>query len=171
MLIEILNALRDRFGEAHFAGDVGAAMAARLDQFASDLAAVLEDIDDGAKPFGQTGLQPGMAQHEAQRLRQAAVNELEILLEGEIIGQIQLADARSVAAAAEILQQQYVVKFDDLVLAEADLPADHDADAAASHAMSGRLPLREIERVAQRTQQFGKRDPIERLGGVRNGVH
>ena len=100
------------FGEAHLAGDVGAAMAARLDQFAGDLAAVLEDVDDGAKPFGQAGFQPGMAQHETQRLRQAAVDELEVLLEGEIVGQIQLADARSVAAAAEILQQQRVIEFD-----------------------------------------------------------
>jgi hypothetical protein len=37
--------------------------------------------------------------------------------------------------------------------------------------MSGRLPLREIEGVAKRTQQFGKCDPIELLGGVRDRVH
>ena len=44
-----------RLGEAHLAGDVGAAVAARLDQLAGDLAAVLEDVDDGAEPLGEAG--------------------------------------------------------------------------------------------------------------------
>ena len=149
MLIEIFDAVGDRLGETHFAGDVGAAMAACLYQLAGDLAAVLEDVDDRAEPFGEAGFQAGMAQHEAQRLRQAAVDELEVLFEGEIIGQIQLADPRRVAAAAEILQQQRVIEFGDLVLAEADFPADFDADTAAPHTMSRRLSLREIERVAE----------------------
>ena len=58
MLVEIFDAVGDRLGETHFAGDVGAAMAARLDQLAGDLAAVLEDVDDGAKPFGEAGFRP-----------------------------------------------------------------------------------------------------------------
>ncbi len=171
MLIEIFDALGDRFGETHFPRDVGAAMAARLYQLAGDLAAVLEDVDDGAKPFGKAGLQAGMAEHETQRLRQAAVDELEVLFEGEIIGQIQLADPRRVAAAAKILQQQRVIKFGDLVLAEADFPADFDTYPAASHAMSGRLSLGEIERVAECAQQFRKRDLVELPGGGRHGFH
>ena len=32
-------------------------------------------------------------------------------------------------------------------------------------------PSDEIERVAECAQQFGKHDPIERLGGVQDGVH
>ena len=171
MLVEILDAVGDRLGEAHLAGDVGAAMAARLDQLAGDLAAVLEDVDDGAEPFGEAGFQAGMAEHEAQRLRQAAVDELEVLLEGEIVGEIQLADARRIAAAAKILQQQRIIEFRDLVFAEADFPADFDAYPAASHTMSGRLPFGEIERVAECAQQFGKRDLVELPGGVRRGFH
>ena len=170
MLVEILDAVGDRLGKPHFAGDVGAAMAARLDQFAGDLAAVLEDVDDGAEPFGEAGFQAGMAKHEAQRLRQAAVDELEVLFEGEIIGQIQLADPRRVAAAAKILQQQRIIEFGNLGLAEADFPADFDADTAASHAMSGRLSLGEIERVAECAQQFRKRDLVELPRGER-GYH
>jgi len=42
-----------------------------------------------------------------------------------------------------------VIEFGDLLLAEADFPADFDADAATSHAMAGRLTLGEIERVAE----------------------
>ena len=106
-----------------------------------------------------------MTEHEAQRLRQAAVDELEVLFEGEIIGQIQLADPRRVAAAAKILQQQRVIEFGDLGVAEADFPADFDTDTAASHTMSGRLPLGEIERVAECAQQFRKRDLVELPSG------
>ena len=170
VLVEIFDAVGDRLGEAHLAGDIGAAMAARLDQLASDLTAVLEDVDDCPEPFGEPGFQPGMAQHEAQRLRQAAVNELEVLLEGEIVGEIQLADARRIAAAAKILQQQRVIEFGDLLLAEADFPADFDADAATSHTMAGRLPLGEIERMAEGAQQFGKRDLVELRKGERRRV-
>src|SRR6266478_2065004 len=112
------------------------AMSAPLYQLASDFTAVLEDVDDCPEPFGETGFQPGMAQHEAQRLRQTAVDELEVLLEGEIVGEIQLADPRRIAAAAKILQQQRVIEFGDLLLAEADFPADFDADAATSNPMA-----------------------------------
>ena len=43
-------------------------------------------------------------------------------------------------AAAEILQQQRVIEFGDLVLAEADFPAEFDADTAASYTMSAGCP-------------------------------
>ena len=58
MLVEILDALRDRLAEPHLARDVGAAMAARLDQFARDVAAVLEDFDQRAEAFGQPAFSP-----------------------------------------------------------------------------------------------------------------
>ena len=76
-----------RFGEAHLARDLGAAMAARLHQLAGDLAAVLEHLDQRAEALRQAGLHAGVRQHEAQRLRQAAVDGLEVLFEGEIVGQ------------------------------------------------------------------------------------
>jgi hypothetical protein len=82
VFVEILDAVGNRLGEAHLAGDIGAAMAARLDQLARDLTAVLKDVDDCPEAFGEAGFQPGMAQHEAQGLRQTAIDELEVLLEG-----------------------------------------------------------------------------------------
>ena len=159
------------FGEAHLAGDLGAALAARLDQLARDLAAVLEDVDDGAEAFGEAGFQAGVGEHEAQHLRQAVVDELEVALEREIVGEVELADARRIAGAAEILQQQRVVEVGELGLAEADLPADLHADPAAADAMSGRLPLGDVERVAQRAEQFGERDLIGLPRGERRGFH
>lgn len=114
-------------------------MTARLYELARDLAPVLEDIDDCAKSLSKTCFQAGVTQHEAQRLRQTAVDELEVLLKGEIVGKIQFADAGRVAAAAEILHEESVVELCELVLIEADFLADFDADTAASRAMTRRL--------------------------------
>ena len=72
------------------------------------------------KRSDKPGLHARVRQHEAQRLRQAAVDGLEVALEGEIVGQIELADARRIAAAAEILQQQHVVEVRKFRIAQAD---------------------------------------------------
>ena len=124
-------------------------MAARLDQLARDLAAVLEDVDDGAKALGEAGLQAGMAQDEAQRLRQAAVDELEVPFEGEIVGQVELADARRIAAAAEILQEQRVIEVGELGLAK-PISRPISCRSSAAHAVAGGLALGDIERMAER---------------------
>ena len=158
VLVEVLDAQRHRFGKAHPAGDVGAAVAARLDQLAGDLAAVLEDVDDGPEALGEACLQAGVGQHEAQRLRQAAVDLLEVVLEGEIVGQIELADARRIAAAAEVLEQQRVVEFPDPALIEADFLPDLHADPAAADAMALGLALGHVERMAERAEQLGQPD-------------
>jgi hypothetical protein len=56
-----------------------------------------------------------MREEEAQRLRQAAVDRLGFVLEGELVGEEQAADARRIAAAPEVLQKQRVIEFPDLV--------------------------------------------------------
>ena len=137
VLVEILDALRDRLAEPHLARDVGAALAARLDQFAGDIAAILEDVDQRAKSFGQAGLQSGMGEHEAKRLRQAAVDLLEVVFELDVVGQIELADPRGIAAAAQILQQQRVVQFPQLEFAEPEL-AGRSACRSSSSARNAR---------------------------------
>ena len=78
-----VDALRDGFGEAHLAGDVGAAVAARLDQLARDLAAVLEDVDDarGSARRGRPSCRCATSTKRSD-LRQAAVDRLEVALEG-----------------------------------------------------------------------------------------
>ncbi len=52
VLIEVLDALRHRFAKAHLTRDLGAALTARLDELAGDLAAVLENVDEGAEALG-----------------------------------------------------------------------------------------------------------------------
>jgi hypothetical protein len=53
---------------------------------------------------------PVCAEDEAQHVGQAGADGLEVALEGEVVGQVELADPRRVAAAAEVLEQQRVVE-------------------------------------------------------------
>ena len=96
-----------------------------------DLLAVAQDVDDAAQAVGQAGVQAGVAEDEAQHLRQPVADGLEVALEGEVVGEVELADARRVAAAAEVLQQQHVVELAQGRHVEADLRADVHADPAA----------------------------------------
>ena len=133
-------------------------------------------VDDGPEPFREARLEAGMGEHEPQGLGQAAVDRLEVALEGQIVGQIELADAGRVAAAAEVLQQQRVIKLPDLELAQADCLPDMDADPAATDAMSRRLALHQIERVTERAQQLGEPDllhpgALNRAGHCKSAGH
>ena len=110
----------------------------------------LHRADQRARARGEAGTHAGVAEHEAQRLRQAAVDLLDVAFEGDVVGEIELADTRRVAAAAEVLQQQRIVELPDLGFAETDLAADVDADPAAAHAMAGRLAFHQIQRIAER---------------------
>ena len=100
-------------GEAQLARDVGAALAARLDQLAAAIAPpLLQDVDD-ARGSARRGpaFRPVCASTKRSISRQAAVDRLEVALEAQVVGQVELADARGVAAAAEVLEQQRVVEL------------------------------------------------------------
>jgi hypothetical protein len=163
VFVEILNAECDRLGEMHHAGDLGAAMTACLDQFLRRGAGCLESGDQRADAIGEPGFQPGVGEHETQGLRQAAVDVFGVAFEGDVVGQIKLADARRIAAATEVLEQQRVIEFADLLLAQPDFAADVDTDPAAADAMSGRLALDQIERITERAEEFGTVDFVKWL--------
>ncbi len=52
-----------------------------------------------------------MRQDEAQNLREAVSDLLEVLLEIEVIRQVEFTDASSVAAATEVLEEDRVVEI------------------------------------------------------------
>src|SRR4051812_20521938 len=106
-------------------------MAPGLDQLPLDAARVQKHVHQGAEPLRQSGLQSRVGKHETESLRQAAVDCLGIMFEAEVVGQEQPADARRVAAASKILQEQRVIEFPDLRIIEADLLADMNPDPAA----------------------------------------
>ena len=64
----------------------------------------------------------------------------------------------------EVFQEQRVIELPDFLVAQSDLPPDVNADPATAHAMTFGLSLGEIERVTERTEQFGE-------AHVRRGGH
>lgn len=158
VFVEVANTLRHGFGKTHFAGNLGAAIATRFHQFLGDLAAVLEDVDERAKPFRESSSHSRMGQHEAKDLRQAAVHRLEVVLEGDVVGHVELAKPCGIAAAAEILQQQRVIQLPDFRGIEPNLPADVDSNPAAARAVSGGLSLHHIQRMTERTENLSQLD-------------
>ena len=66
--------------------------------------------------FGQTEdrcellVDSGVHEHEPQRLRRGAAYSLEVALEREVVCQVQVANARRLAATAQVFEQQRVVQ-------------------------------------------------------------
>ncbi len=158
MFVQIANALRNRFAETHLAGNVGTPLAPRLNELRGNLAAILKNIDDGPEALGKARLQSRMAQYKAQGLRQAAINKFEISFEFEVIDQIELANPRRVAAAAQVFEQQRVIELPYLQLIQLQLFRNLKPDPAAAQAMPLRLALRDIEGMAEGTEQFRQAD-------------
>jgi len=165
VLVQAVDALGRGVREAQLAGDVGAALAARLDQVLRDLRAVAQDVQHAAQPVGQAGVQPGVAEDEAQHLRQAFADELEIALELQVVGEVELADAGRVAAAAQVLEQQRLVQLPALPLVQADLVANVGADPAAAQAVPLGLALGDVQRVAERAHQLRQAQPGRHADG------
>lgn len=80
-------------------------MTTGLDQFVGNLVAVAKDMKQAAKTSQQIRLQAGVAQHKVDYLGEGAIHQFEIAFEVKIVGEIELADTGSIAAAPKILKQ------------------------------------------------------------------
>ena len=99
-----------------------------------------------------------LGEDEVERRGKAGADRLVALLERAVVGFVQLADPRRVAAAAEVLEQQRVMQLVPLGVGQAEHLADPAADPAGADAMAGGLPLGDVERIAERAEQFGERN-------------
>jgi hypothetical protein len=97
-----------------------------------------------------------MGEDEAQDLRKAAVDELEVPFEAQVVRQVEFADPGGVAAAAKILQEQGVIEIGELLVPEIERTADRDAYPAAADAMAGRLALGEVEGAAEGAEDLSE---------------
>jgi hypothetical protein len=164
VLVEIEDRPRHGGGKSHLPGDVGTAMAARLDEVALDIAAVHRQVQDRLQPGREARLHRGVGDDEAQHLRQAVVEQLGVALEVVIVGDVELADPRGIAAAAEIFQEQRVVEVGELRHGQAEHLADMHADPAAAHAVTDGLAVGHVQRVAERADDLGQ-SKGRRIGG------
>ena len=154
VLVEAADPRGDAVTEAQSPRDFRTARAARLDQLVGDLDAVAQDVRDAAQPAGKTGIQAGVTEHEAEHVGQSVAHGLVVAPEGEIVGQVELADARGVAAAAEVLEQQRVVEIAQGGDIQADRLADVHADPAHADAVAFRLTFGQVERMAERAHEL-----------------
>ncbi len=154
VLVKREDATGHLIAEAQLASDIGAAMAAGLDQLVGNLIAVAKDVKQAAKAPQQIGLQAGVAQHEVDHLGEGAIHQLEVAFEVQIVGEIELADAGRIAAATEILEQQGVVEVVALPGIQAKLIPQPGTYPAAADAVPSGLPLSHVEGMTEGTNQF-----------------
>ncbi|WP_304941565.1 hypothetical protein [Marinobacterium rhizophilum] len=95
-----------------------------------------------------------MAHDELKYLGQAAVDCFEVVLEAQVVGGIKLADARGIAAAPQVLQQQGVIQLPLIGLRHANLTSDMHANPAAAHAVAPGLTLGHIQGMAEGAEEF-----------------
>ena len=114
---------------------------------------------DKREALGKAGLHPRVTDDKSQNLAQASVHEVEVMFEAEIISEIEFADSCGIAAAAEIFQEERVIKVAQRIIVEADLATNMRTNIAASDAMTFRLPFRHIERFAQRLDNLRQANP------------
>ena len=155
MLVEMVDAVAYRIREPQRARDVGAARAARDDQFLRNRIPVAQDVADRRGALPQRRALRGLAEHEVQRRREAGADRLVALLERSIVGVVELADARGIAAAAKVLEQQGVIESPRSAWRQADRAADLHPDPAGADAMAGGLTFGEVERIAERRDDLG----------------
>ncbi len=128
--------------------------------------ALAQHVEHAAKALGQSSFQAGVLQHKARHLRQAVADALEVALKGQVVGQIQLANARRVAAAAQVFQQQRVVQLPALLVAQAQRLGDVHTNPAAAHAVALGLAFGDVQCVAQGADEFGQLDARRQRKGA-----
>ncbi len=155
MLIQAEDSRADRFAEPEPAHDLRASLASRMDQLGGERIAIAVQVHQPLDARAQRFAGSGVAQHEAGQLQQALrVDLLEVVLGAQLIAAVQLPEARGVAAAAGVLQQQRVVEIGKRQGIQSEHPPGVHADPAAAQAVSGRLALGEVEGVAQRSDDL-----------------
>ena len=97
-----------------------------------------------------------MGKDESQGSGGSAVDVLGVPFEGQIVGEIQLANVGGVGGAAEILEQQGVIEVIHIPGIELQCIADERAYTCAADAVVGGLPFGQVKRVGQRATDIGK---------------
>lgn len=155
MLVERVDAARDAFAEADPGCDAGAALAARLHEFVRQCVGVARDVQKASSTPAEPLADAGMAQQKPNDLRAALlVDGFEAVFDRAFVAAIELPEPLGVAAAAGILEKDRVVEIDETIRAEPEPPADLHADPAAAQAVTRGMPFGQVEREAERADQF-----------------
>ncbi|MEG3155322.1 hypothetical protein [Sphingomonas sp. RB1R13] len=160
MLVKVIDAVRHCRREAERSGDICAARAASDNQLLGDLVAVFQDVADGHGAARQRGGLGGARSDEVNGRSEPCPDGLITLLEGAVIGFVKFADARGVAAASKVLEQERVIKVVKVLQRQAKRAANVAAYPAGAKTVPGGLPFGNVQRVTERTDQLGQRDGV-----------
>jgi hypothetical protein len=163
VLVERADGVGRGVGEADAAGDLGAAVAAHGDERAGDVGRA-GDAEEVVDPLAQRAPDPDGA-HEAQGDARAAlpVDLLHQRLDDAVVRAEQGGEARGVARAAGVLEEDGVVQRRAVVVAEAELLGEPAGHEAAPQRVALGLARAQVERVRQGGEDVAQRD--ERGGG------
>jgi len=159
VLVERPDRRRSLLRKAELAGDVGAALAAGLEEVS--LRALLE-----AEPHERRGtterraLGRDVPHGPDEVLREARpFDRLHPSLEPKVVAAEERADLGGVRRAAHVLQQERVVEVGSRLGIEAELVGEAHSDQTRPNRVPGRLALGDVERVGERRDHLGHPEP------------
>ena len=168
VLVEAADAVGHFRVEAELKGNVRAAFATRGNQFGGEFLAVLRQVENAVDPLVQRLADTDVRHHEASETHQAVgVDLLEIAFHLPVVGAVQFEQARGVAAAARVLQQQRVVEVRQRLAVHPHLPADVHAHPATAQAVASGQSFGQVQGIAQGADDGGKREFLPGRGGLR----
>ncbi len=158
VLVERADRGGGRLGQLEHAGDLGAALAARADQLARDLLLLRDPAHLARLGERAAALGDRLPRVDRARGRPRPVGDLHGALGRLVVGGEQRGQARGVARAAGVLEQQRVEQRGALLLGQADLLGQPHADRGRADRVAGRFALGDVERVRQRTEDLRQGD-------------
>ncbi len=162
MLVEPAHGFCRYVSEAEFAQDIGAAIAAELDDFL--VVAVLGEADahDAGNAVERTRFRKDGAPQQSQRrsFRAAGTGPVLQLDAGFDLALVAAADdlaqTGGIAAAAHVFQKQGIVEAGRAILRKTKLPGQAHAENATAQSVTRHSTLGEVKREGERGENLGQ---------------
>ncbi len=156
-------------GKGESLGDVGAALAARGDQFLRH-ALLARDAEEVPHARVERRLEPGVAPGlEGERHLLVPVHDLHVRLDHLVVRAEEGSGARRVGRAAGVLEEEGVVERGQPFVVEAEFLSEAHADHAGAYRVSERLPFGEVERAREGRHHLRHGDASGRLAVAQRG--
>ena len=154
-----MNACGHGLIETQFSRDIGAPLAAGLHQLCRKIFATGTEVENAAKFAAQVFILPGVAKDKAGELQKIlCVDGLEVLLYQALVGPIELPEARGIAAATGILEQDGIIEISEGAVVEPKLAANMHADPGTAQGVTRRLTFGQVQGEADGTNDFRQRN-------------
>ena len=159
VLVERANRLCALVRQSEHRRDVRASLAPRPHDFPRSFRSASHHREQTPCALQEELARRRVACDEAERLeRMRPVDPLQVRLQLLIVLSEERREARGIARAPQILQQQRVEQRLPLRLGKPQRPGDAHANETASDGVSGPLPLRQVQRIGEASEHAALRD-------------